>query len=64
MTNFVKSFGSGSGDYSKESGEIVDNTSREGLLDFLNGDYTKERQAVLEENSIDDIVARIKERKA
>lgn len=33
-------------------------------LESGSGNYTNERRAILEENSIDDIVARIKERKA
>jgi hypothetical protein len=35
MVNFIRLFDSGSGDYSKERREIVENTSKEEILDFL-----------------------------
>ena len=35
MVTFIRLFDSGSGDFTKERREIVDNTSREEILDFL-----------------------------
>ena len=40
MVNFIRLFDSGSGDYSKERREIVENTPKEELLDFLREDNT------------------------